>query len=86
MSEHQLRFLCISAVIDKTGLSKSTIYSTPDFPKPIKVDTTARGGSRWVESEVLAWMVSRIQLRDAQRVPVPPPAKTKQQAVLSVSQ
>jgi len=85
MSEHQLRFLCMSAVMAMTGLSKSTIYSTPDFPRPIKVDTTARGGSRWVESEVLAWMVSRIQLRDAQRVPVPP-AETKQQAVLSVSQ
>lgn len=69
MSE-QLRFLCLSAVIEKTSLSKTTIYSISDFPKPIKIRGSAasiEGGSRWVESEVNAWMASRLHQRDAQR-------------------
>jgi predicted DNA-binding transcriptional regulator AlpA len=71
MSE-QLRFLCLSAVIEKTSLSKTTIYSISDFPKPIKIRGSAasiEGGSRWVESEVNAWMASRLHQRDAQRDP-----------------
>lgn len=71
MSEHQLRFLGLAVVSSITGLSKTSIYSgISDFPKPIKIKgagSSKQSGSRWVESEVLAWMVSRIQLRDAQR-------------------
>lgn len=69
MSE-QLRFIALPEVIHKTGLSKSGVYSTPDFPKPIKLRgsaSTDRGRSRWVESEIDAWMASRVQQRDAQQ-------------------
>lgn len=65
----QLRFIALPEVIHKTGLSKSGIYSTPDFPRPIKIRgaaSTDRGRSRWVESEVNAWMASRVKQRDEQ--------------------
>lgn len=67
------RFLHLSAVQSATGLSKTSIYTIPDFPKPLKIggeEATAQGGSRWVEAEVLAWMLSRIQVRDTQAKPV----------------
>ena len=68
MSEQQLRFLNLMAVSGITGLKKTSIYTLQKqgFPKPIKISAAGRqSGARWVESEVLAWMNSRIQLRDA---------------------
>lgn len=67
-NQTSIRLLCLLAVIDITSLSKSSIYGIEDFPKPIKIRgsaATAQGGARWVESEVIAWMNSRIELRDA---------------------
>lgn len=69
MSE-QMRFLCLAAVIEKTGLSKTSIYGISDFPKAIKIrgaGASPQSGSRWVDVEITNWMQSRIQLRDAQR-------------------
>jgi predicted DNA-binding transcriptional regulator AlpA len=72
MSE-QLRFLCLAAVIEMAGVSKTSVYAgIPDFPKPVKIHgagASIQSGSRWVESEVTAWMQSRIAQRDAQRNP-----------------
>lgn len=63
----QIRFLRLPAVLEKTGLSKTTVYTLPNFPKPIKIKAGAalQGGARWVESEIDEWMQSLIQLRDA---------------------
>jgi len=44
-----------------TGLSRSTIYamiSEGMFPKPVKLGKRAVG---WRESEIVAWLESRIQ-------------------------
>lgn len=63
----QIRFLRLPAVLEKTGLSKTSVYTLPNFPKPIKIKAGAalQGGARWVESEIDEWMQSLIQLRDA---------------------
>lgn len=66
-NQHQIRFICIATVCQLVGMSKTSIYTIKDFPCPIKIggaDATVQGGSRWVESEVVGWMQSRIQLRD----------------------
>jgi prophage regulatory protein len=46
-----------------TGLSRTPIYSTPGFPKPVKIGSQASG---WVRSEVEAWIAARIADRDRQ--------------------
>ena len=49
----------LPAVIDKVGLSKSTIYkmiAAGTFPPPIKLGKRASG---WWEDEIDAWLVSR---------------------------
>ena len=69
MAEQPLRFLGLAGVSSLTGLSKTSIYAgIPDFPRPVKIlgkNASKQSGSRWVEGEVIAWMQSRIQLRDA---------------------
>lgn len=70
------RFISLPAVLAITGLSKTTIYKTPDFPRPVKIGgagASAQGGARWVESEVLDWMRGRIQARDTSPRPRPAP-------------
>ncbi|WP_435626376.1 helix-turn-helix transcriptional regulator [Candidatus Ferrigenium straubiae] len=91
MSEQQLRFIGLKTVCNITGLSKSTIYGgrISDFPRPVKINgigAAKQSGSRWVDSEIRAWMASRIQLRDAQLVSASLPATTKQQPTKPVSQ
>jgi len=47
-------------VIQKTGLSRSTIYallSRGEFPKPIKLSPRTIG---WLESDIDAWLDARI--------------------------
>ena len=56
------RILRLKDVMKKTGLAKSTIYQKikdGDFPAQIKLGKRAAG---WIESEVDAWIASRIQL------------------------
>ncbi len=59
------RFLCIGEVLEKTSFrSKTTIYDmerSGEFPSRISLF-----GRRvaWLESEVLAWMASRVDLRN----------------------
>lgn len=94
MSE-QLRFLSLAAVIDMTGVSKTSIYAgIHDFPKAIKIHgagASVQSGARWVESEIIDWMKSRIELRDKHSVLIPtqgarPSRPTKaEQMALNVS-
>jgi len=54
-----LRFIRFSAVRDRTGLSRSTIWRlerTGDFPKHRRISLNAVG---WLEAEVDAWVLSR---------------------------
>jgi prophage regulatory protein len=55
------RFMPIREVVSLTGLSRTTIWRETKagrFPKPIPL-TTQRSGR--LESEVRAWMASRLQ-------------------------
>lgn len=48
----------------RTGLSRSTIYlrmKNGTFPKPINLGARAVG---WLENEIEAWLISRIENRD----------------------
>jgi prophage regulatory protein len=57
------RFLRLSDVKERTGLSRSTIYlniSKGTFPKHISLGSRCVG---WLESEIDGWMQTRIQQR-----------------------
>ncbi|MBR9856360.1 MAG: AlpA family transcriptional regulator [Gammaproteobacteria bacterium] len=59
-----MRFLRLKDVIDKTGLSRSTIYrqiAEGCFPKGVSLGGKATG---WLESEVENWMLERLAMRD----------------------
>jgi prophage regulatory protein len=57
----QHRFLRVPDVKKLTGLSRSTIYANPTFPRSVKIGERAVG---WVEQEVLAWIDARVATRD----------------------
>jgi len=49
----------------RTGLSRSTIYlraAEGTFPKPVSLGARAVG---WLESEIEAWLASRVERRKA---------------------
>jgi prophage regulatory protein len=55
-------FLRLPTVMDRTGLSRSSIYARisstpPDFPQPINLGPRAIG---FLESEVEEWIQNRI--------------------------
>lgn len=54
------RILRLNAVLDRTGLSRSTLYRKMDsgsFPKNLKISTRCTG---WRESAVNAWLRNPI--------------------------
>jgi prophage regulatory protein len=64
------KLIRIRSVINVTGLSKSYIYDLSNrglFPKSIQL---VPGGTSvaWIESEILAWIDSRIQSRDSEKL------------------
>ena len=53
------KILRLRAVIEKTGLSKSTIYDaieSGNFPKPVRLSIRTVG---WIESDIEEWISSR---------------------------
>ena len=53
--------LRLQAVIARTGLSRSTIYSKVkkgEFPSPVNLGERAVG---WLDSEIESWLESRVQ-------------------------
>jgi prophage regulatory protein len=58
------KILRFPAVIERTGLSRSTIYlqiSKGNFPKPISLGANSVG---WLESEIDDWINSKIAKRN----------------------
>jgi prophage regulatory protein len=58
------RLIRMPLVIERTGLSRSTIYARAKagtFPKPVNLGNSL---SAWVEDEVAAWVEARIAERD----------------------
>ena len=67
------RILRLPNVLDRTGLSRSTVYqwvSEGRFPKPVSLGARAVG---WVESDVEEWISRQIEssrpLRHGESVP-----------------
>lgn len=59
-----LRLIKLPEVMDRTGLSRSTIYQMLDlgtFPKPCKLNERVNG---WVDRELNEWIEARIAERD----------------------
>lgn len=53
-------FVRLPAVLERTGLSRSTIYSMVEkgeFPKPVKLSERAVA---WPDYEIAAWVDSRL--------------------------
>ncbi len=55
-----LQLLRLPAVMARTGLSKTAVYTTPGFPKPVKL---TRQASAWVSSEIDVWIQERMAAR-----------------------
>lgn len=56
-------FLRLPVVIERTGLSRSTIYALVDqggFPKPVKLSERAIA---WPDHEIAAWVEARCAER-----------------------
>ena len=51
------RFIRLREVLSLTGRSKTSVYSDPNFPRPVKLSMRQ---SAWIESEVKMWMNERI--------------------------
>ncbi len=57
-----ITILRLPQVLDRTGLSRSSIYakvSAGDFPEPISLGARAVG---WIEDEVLSWLTERVEV------------------------
>lgn len=61
-----MRLIRLPEVMKMTSLPKSTLWgeiSEENFPKPAQLSARSRA---WLESEVIAWIESKIALRDKQ--------------------
>ena len=70
------KFLRLPAVLDRTGLKKTTIYAlqkTGSFPRNYLLSANAVG---WLETEVEAWLASREDAR-AHQGPVSPAIQSR---------
>lgn len=59
-----VKLIPLPVVCDMTGLQKSAIYeriSNGTFPRPVKISRA----SRWVVTEVQAWLEKAIEARHA---------------------
>ena len=60
-----MKLLRLKAVIEITGLSRSTIYkymANGAFPKSILIGERA---SAWLESDIQQWLNEKIEIRDS---------------------
>ncbi len=67
-----IKILRLPRVCEMTGFRRSMIYHMEAelrFPKRVKIGTRAVG---WLESEVQAWLVNKIDVSRTQGKPRPP--------------
>ena len=60
-----MKLIRLKSVLSRTGLTRSTLYlmmERNDFPKPLKI---AERCVAWPESEIDAWIDSKIADREA---------------------
>ena len=76
-----IRFLRISEIEARTGLSRTTIYdwsADGRFPRPVRLSERA---VRWIESELEEWMDERIeQGRGGEDAPAPTQLNPKEES------
>ena len=68
-SDEPLKILRLPQVCEVTGLGRSMIYqmeAEQRFPARVKIGIRAVG---WLEREVNAWLVRRIEARRSTRIP-----------------
>lgn len=61
-----MRIIRLQEVMEMTGLARSTVYKyieTGFFPRPVPLGGRSVG---WLESEILEWILARVEERDAQ--------------------
>ncbi len=51
----------LPTVMQRTGRSKTSIYTDPSFPRPVRISTQVVA---WVGEEVDAWIARQIARRD----------------------
>lgn len=59
-----MKIIRLKVVMETTGLARSTIYkyiSLDLFPKPVSLGGRCVG---WLDTEVQAWIVSKVSARD----------------------
>lgn len=59
-----MKVLRLNSVVLTTGLARSTIYkliASGEFPRPVPLTARSVG---WIESEVRAWIQSKIEDRE----------------------
>ncbi|MGK0269546.1 MAG: prophage regulatory protein [Cocleimonas sp.] len=64
IDEFKMRLIKLKAVMDCTGLGRSTVYNyiaENQFPKPVSLGLRAVA---WVASEVQNWILEKIEARD----------------------
>jgi prophage regulatory protein len=60
-----MKIIRISTVVERTGLSRSSIYSflkSDSFPKQVRLGVRSVG---WRESDVEAWISNRIEVNNS---------------------
>ncbi|WP_139750796.1 helix-turn-helix transcriptional regulator [Aeromonas media] len=65
----QFRLIRMKEVIQKTGLSKSSIYdliARDQLPRPVRLSPTGGRSVAFVESEIDTWIAERIAARHAE--------------------
>ena len=68
----KLKFIRLKEVMACTGLARATIYkymSEDSFPKTISLGDRAVA---WIESEVVEWMLAKIERRSAEQLVICP--------------
>nr|WP_287147112.1 AlpA family transcriptional regulator [Aeromonas sp.] len=69
VSNSQQRLIRMKEVIQKTGLSKSSIYdliARDQLPRPVRLSPTGGRSVAFVESEIDTWIAERITARHAE--------------------
>ena len=52
----EVSLIDIQRVMRISGFGRSFIHAHPSFPAPVRLGTSRRAASRWIESEVVRWV------------------------------